>query len=197
MDKIILEVPELSQAEINFGSQKIYVDVYLSIEKKVILLSNYMTSLYQERNFVSNYIEAEYSLILGILDFCTNIDINMSGSNAFDLNMILATGVFKDIKDKIINYSELRNDISRLIELNNGKKSIGYKFDTVADKLISFLDSLSKIDLTEAGMKKLIDNLGKEVKQLNKTIGVTQILDKDFQSALLENSQTTNSVIAK
>lgn len=188
MDKIILEISELSQAEINFGSQKIYVDVYIPIEKKVVLLSNYMTSLYQEKNFVGNYIESEYGLILGILDLCTNIDV--SGENdTFDLNGILASGVFKDIKDKILNYNELRNDISRLIELNNSSKSIGHKFDMVADRLILFLNNLSEIDLSEQGIKKMISNFTEEVSQLNKTIGAVPTTAKPKQSSKKSNDE--------
>jgi hypothetical protein len=76
----------------------------------------------------------------------------------------MATDLWEKIISKITNYAIFRDDLDLIVEkLEDQKaieKSIGSTIDKASTKVFEFLDKVSQLDLSEAGVKKLVEDLG-------------------------------------
>jgi len=154
MDKIQLKFNPIPWAEImNEGNPNIKVNPYISLENKMILFKNYTSSYFATDDFVDNYINAFYGLMLGVVDLCTNISVEN-----LDMNDFISSGMWAEIKSKIVNYSEVQSDLYSLIKLYSeqrlAEQSMGVAFDKLS---ISILEFIQSIDLSSEGVQKLIN----------------------------------------
>ena len=154
MDKIQLKFNPIPWAEImKEGNPNIKVNPYISLENKMILFKNYTSSYFATDDFVDNYINAFYGLMLGVVDLCTNISVEN-----LDMNDFISSGMWAEIKSKIVNYSEVQSDLYSLIKLYSeqrlAEQSMGVAFDKLS---ISILEFIQSIDLSSEGVQKLIN----------------------------------------
>jgi hypothetical protein len=154
MDKIKVNLISEPVVKFEFQGQSIEVVPYITLENKIIFYTNYVNSLFENKNDGEfdpiSYIEAEYSLILGVVDKCTNVDITSA-----KIDDIVNSGLWDKIIDRIENYFEVYEDIRGIIARIDHKKSIGNVIDGFANKLNMFLDNLSKMDMSSEGLDKL------------------------------------------
>jgi len=153
MDKIQLNLSPIKWVEImNEGNPNIKVNPYISLENKMILFKNYTSSYFATDDFVDNYINAYYGLMLGVVDLCTNISVDK-----LDMNDFISSGMWADIKKKIVNYSEVQSDLYSLIKLYSeqrlAEQSMGVAFDKLSMAILEFIQS---IDLSPEGVQKII-----------------------------------------
>ena len=170
MEKITLNLAQPEQEEFSFNKQLIKVDPYITVGNKYILLSNYMEGLFKESDEEGNvldvtgkYITSEHALILGILDLCTNINIEN-----LDLDIVFATGLWDEVKSHIKNYNDIRSDIARLVSQHNQDASVGVVLDKISEKISATLDKLSELDISEEGIAKLFKEFNRVVDDADK-----------------------------
>jgi hypothetical protein len=155
-EKISLKKSEVISFE--FGKMDIKVEPYLSMMQKTVLIKSYLESYFGEGDFVENYMIAENGNILGILDLCTNIDVQ-----DISLDNVVSSGLWYKIRDNILNYSEFTGDLWKVVDKikkqNELEKSIGNSFDRMSNAVIQFLSKVSELDLSNEGINKLVGEL--------------------------------------
>jgi hypothetical protein len=165
MDKIAVVAKQKKEVKIEFNEQEIIVKPYISIESKIVLMNNYISMLFEPgKDLVSNYIGAEYALILGVVDFNTNVLVSEESIN---IDNLVGSGLWNMIVDKIYNYYEFKNEVEVICERIKEKVAIERSFNTSFDKLsnaiIGFIEKVSDLDLSEAGIKNLVEAMKTEV----------------------------------
>jgi len=161
MDKIQLKLEPIKWVEVmNENNPNIKVNPYISLENKMILFKNYTSSYFFTNDFVDNYINAYYGLMLGVVDLCTNISVEN-----LDMNDFISSGLWGEIKSKIVNYQEVQSDLYSLIKLYSeqrvAEQSMGVAFDRFSESILGFIQS---IDLSSEGVQKIISQF-QEVSQ--------------------------------
>jgi hypothetical protein len=162
--------------DITFKFQKIDIIVrpYITMETKYILIDGYANVLNSdEYDDTRKYVEAEYALKLGIIQHQTNVDIEKNS-----IDKILSSGLYKAVIANIYNYDELKVDIAEIVNRVNDSKSASKALTKLTDKVIMTLDQLSKVDLSEDGVKKLLSALNEEKEKLNNYIPVVNAGEK-------------------
>jgi len=154
MDKIQLKFKPIEWVEImSEDNPNIKVNPFISLENKMILFKNYTSSYFATDDFVDNYINAYYGLMLGVVDLCTNISVEN-----LDMNDFVSSGLWKTIKSKISNYQEVQSDLYSLIKLYSeqrvAEQSMGVAFDRFSESILSFIQG---IDLSSEGVQKIIN----------------------------------------
>jgi len=153
MEKIQLNFKPVEWVEImNEGNPNIKVNPYISLENKMILFKNYTSSYFATSDFVDNYINAYYGLMLGVIDLCTNISVEK-----LDMNDFISSGMWTQIKSKIANYQDVQSDLYNIIKLYSEQrvveKSMGSAFDRLSESILGFIQG---IDLTPEGIEKIV-----------------------------------------
>jgi hypothetical protein len=73
LEKIVLPVKDKRFTEMEYKGSTIWIDPYITLKNQTELIRNYISSYFQDDDIVKNYIEAEGSMVLQILDKQTNI----------------------------------------------------------------------------------------------------------------------------
>jgi hypothetical protein len=174
-EKVFIKIAPTKELLITFEKQDIYVYPYISLANETKIISDYCSSLFKEGGFLGNYIEAEYSMVLSVLDLCTNIKLVDEDNVTIDLDDILASGLWEEIKKKIDNFDKMRNHadnvVRNIVRENDLKKSLGAVVDGLSVKLFDLLDKLSNMDFSEAGIKELVSNLKEQTQNFTEKFG--------------------------
>jgi len=165
VEKIKLEFRESEIKTFSFNKQIISINPYISLDNKARLITNYINSFIDNTDKVMAYLEAEYGLILGILETNTNIDIE--DMNKTDLDNLISSDLWYHIKQNVQNYQELRGDISSVLTDVRDDNSYRENFSILVESIVSFLDKVSRIDISEEAIKNLIASLNDEAGKLN------------------------------
>jgi predicted RNase H-like nuclease (RuvC/YqgF family) len=170
MEKINITLKEDQNCSILYGNMTIEIYPYMSLNNKLEIIGSYVDTLFKGNDIGDNYITAEYILMLSVIDKCTNININDSdiiGHPSF-------SGLWESIKSNIKNYSEFRNELDKIVELKQKDKSVSAELNRIVYKISGFINELSKMDLSENGIKQLLETYGEltsNIDDLNKTLG--------------------------
>jgi hypothetical protein len=160
--KIILKSEDF--IKIDHNGQEIIVNPYISLTTKTILFRNYIESYYKIGDIVNNFLDAKYSLILGIIDLCTNISLEN-----IDIDALISSGVWDKIRINIKNYNDVTADLYIILkfisEKNSMEKSMSSTFDKLSESIINFMHNL---DLSSDGINSLIKELNKETSEFDK-----------------------------
>jgi hypothetical protein len=174
MNKIDIKLSELEIKKVYFQDNPIEVNPYINLENKYTLLNNYANVLnnvsYDETR---KYVEAEYGVKLGIIDLQTNINVEN-----LEIDKILSSGLFDKVIENITNYFELREDIAEIVDRVNNSKSASIAFVKMTDKVIEFLDTISKVDLSQEGITNLLSSLNAPLEEVKKFYPVVQSGEK-------------------
>jgi hypothetical protein len=165
--KINIKKPKNIVLDIN-DEESIVIRPYLTVAEQTFLIKDYIDSLYDENSdALHNYTMAEYSLVLGIIDICTDIDIE-----DMDVDDIINSDIWNIIQDKIF-YKDLRIKINEIIKRIDTEKSFGSVVKDITDKINSILNKFLEIDVSKFDMQeinKMFDKLKEEKSNLDNTI---------------------------
>ena len=168
MDKINFVVNKKRFVSFDFKEQEIIVNSYLSEELKLDLANKYFAFMFNEENLINGYFQAEWSLILGIVEACTNIKVfHEDEDESFDLNNLIESGLWHKISENIENYKEFRNQLKEIQNLSNAQKRIGKKILEILSKVSDLIDQISSLDLSEDGIAKLIEGFNSEIEKFS------------------------------
>ena len=165
-----------------FGDGLVKYEAYISLENKMLLLYDYARTLYnalsgfvvEGKDIVDAYVTAEYTLILGIVQLCTNLSVE--GDNPIEINDLIGSGLWNIIRTRIKNYDDLRKDIDSIEKLMFEKikydNMTNVKLNNIFDKISSVLDNFSNFNVDE--FSKKMGEFQEELKKLNETVpGIT------------------------
>ena len=143
---------------------------YLSLESKLQIIEPYLESLFADANIAKNYLIAEYSLMVSVVDFCTNIDIEDEDI----IGKLVSTGLWDEIRKNIINYNEFRKELETIVEMRKEQDSVFSNLNDLIFRIGDFITNISQLDFSENGMKELakgFESLNKNVDGLKNTFG--------------------------
>jgi hypothetical protein len=168
MEKIQIKFPGKTTEEFYVDGQKIIVKKYISLEDKYTVISNLMTTI-SSGIFWTDYIQAKYEMILAIVDMCTNISISIEQENLVE--NIISSGLWDNIKSRIVNYNEFEKEIFDIQEFIIKYKAIEISensaINKVAEKILELLNKFSELDFSKEGMRSLLDEFKKETSKLS------------------------------
>ena len=162
--------------EINKKLTKLYegmtyqVMPYILLEDKLQIVESYLESLFANTDATKNYLTAEYSLMLSVIDFCTNIDIDDEDI----IKKLVATGLWDDIRKSIVNYNEFRGELDKIVKMKQFENSVSSNLNALILRIYDFIENISELDFSENGMKQLsegFEKLSKNVDGLKNTFG--------------------------
>lgn len=171
MEKVKLEIVSEEKSIFKVGDAYIEVIPHLSLSTQAALISQYIEDMYfaKEQNLIESVytrrINAELSQMLYIVQTQTNIDFE-----SLDQNMFIDSVYWKEIINKIDNYSEFRERQEQVLfdyerQLDKAD-SVGTVLSGLIEKLSSFIEQIGDITpesiaaLQETG-KDLIERLEK------------------------------------
>jgi hypothetical protein len=170
---------------VNFLFNKESIEVTpISLAKQVSIIKQYIVYYFFDGIFVDNYFNAEWTLILSVVDACTNVPIIEESDNV-DLDYLITSGLWEQIKAKISNYDEFRTNLNTVVkQISEQKalnKSLGVVFDKLVDQLFLFFDKIGKLDLSEEGIKNLLGELKNETSNFNEKFNMNPNREKLIQ----------------
>lgn len=146
--------------------QKIEINPYATPSDKRVI-ANYAIQTSEDKtktdenslDVADAYSKFEYGFIGGVLATMTNIDIEK-----LNIDDVVASGLWEDIKNSIVNYWELVSDIEKVYDSRIREVNAESKLNKILDKLASILDNFSEIDFSPENIKKMIEqiSIGKE-----------------------------------
>lgn len=155
--KIVLENKE--PIVVNFNGVEILVNPYITLDDKIKLIKIYLDSYFSSGEFYLSYLSAEYSIVLAIMDLCTNIDIT-----GIKVDEIINSGLWDEIIPNITNYWEFKEDLGSVIKAMRedivAQKSVGSVIENASNKISMIIDKMMEIDISQDGINKLIEKIG-------------------------------------
>lgn len=165
MDKNAINIAYKKLISLDYNGTELLVDPYISMQSQISLIDNYVDMIFKPGGgLVSNYIGAEYALILGILDLNTNVIVD---TDSKDIDLFVKSGLWDLTRENIKNYREFRtwldNTCKQFRERVAIERSFNTSFDKLSNSIIGFIDKVSDFDLSEDGIKKLVEAMKTEV----------------------------------
>lgn len=134
-----IEFKSVDAVEVTFGNEKIKVKPYLSMTDQVTILTVYLEEYFSNAN--TGIINSEFKLIMGVLDYCTDINVDK-----LSLNDIMANyKLWKEINSKIVNYGDFRAWIAKTIDEIREQKRLEKSLGNVVEKILEFISNLKDV----------------------------------------------------
>lgn len=160
-EKQKLKLENKKNVRLDFDKFEILVKPYISLNDKISILRTYFDAFLSENDIIVAYMQAEYSIVLQIIDLCTDIDIDNAG-----VDDLISSGVWDKVVAEISNYWKLRQDIDTIVKFMRedsiAEKSVGTVIDNLSGKVLGLIDKLSQIDVSKEGF----EILSQEIKKL-------------------------------
>ena len=145
-----------------FQEQEVQVLPYIPQAVKMHIAKTYVETMLSEDNIVNKYYAAEWSVILGIVEHCTNLNINGDSFEKF-----MSSGLWEELTYKIYNYYELLDEIKIIMEALSSKETFEATLVALSEKLsgkiVEFIDKISSLDLSKEGIANLVSSLKGEM----------------------------------
>jgi len=151
MDKITLEYKAPENKKITYNEVEIEIVPVLNFVQQAGLINRYANEYFGqvENKLVSlaphNYVEAEYNLMVYVIQTVTNIDVE---SLSFEL--LSDVSFWNEIVNNISNYSDFRKRLDCVVEEIKEEikiqKSIGQVLDNALGKLSGLLEMFSNLN---------------------------------------------------
>ena len=155
---------------INWGKNQIDIKPFISMEEQAVVIENYVVNYFTamgDLTLSQSRVLAEYMSKLDIIEMCTN----MVREEVKDV--VFYNGLWDEIEKNIVNYSEYRRILDRILEQASrdvsDRKQLGsivdmfaIKIESMLTKLGSSLESFKPEDLDKA--KELAKTLGDQLK---------------------------------
>lgn len=195
MNKVKYDFSSQNEEVVSLKHQGITVNVStsLSLSEKGFLtdlyLSNYMNPDVSLSGDFSrfDYIGAETTLVLAIVDMKTSIDVK---DENFDADGFMQTGLWERICQSIDNYEQFRKELERVVQDAKDeivlRNSIGSILNTVSGKLFSLLDEISK-NVSNDNIERAANTAKELMNELKQTPLMDIYLDKSKETLLKSN----------
>jgi hypothetical protein len=164
---------------LKFDNIKIILRPYLTINEKSSIIKEYIDILFDpdNDNIIDKYLCAENTLILHIMDVCTNLKIDEN----IGVDLIIESGLWNNVRERIAKYGIFRNDLEKIIdfvrEQNVINKSVGNILDKFAIKVMDILNQIPDLDTNS--VKEVAEKFTMELEKLNQTVpGITKTVVK-------------------
>ena len=179
MDKLDFVISNKETIKFEFQKNDIEVMQYIP-QASMLELGKTFVDL-SLRNFdgvVEGYYSAYWSVVMGILNECTNVKVNEE-----NFDSIISSGLWDEIKLRIVNYEEfitgLDKILQRELEVRALQNGLGQSLDKVTNGVLGFLNKIGELDLSQDGINNLIGKLGSVVKETEEKFpGSTVIIKK-------------------
>ena len=119
MDKISVSLTTKKSIRLDPDSS-IFVVPFINLTNKAIYIKNYVATYFKENDFVDDYLEAEWELMLSIIGDHTNYKIE----DDLDINALIDSGFWDSVTEKIQNYYEFRSELDTIIDHLNKEREI-------------------------------------------------------------------------
>jgi len=176
VEKQTINIVAIKPVAIEYREQTIKVIPYLDLKSKVELMKSYVEEFFSNTNITSTYMIAQYSLILGIVDYQTDIDITN-----LDVDDIINSGLWDQIKYHILNYDEFKNEIGEVVKFMREnivvENSVGNVLSNLSMNLTNFLTKISEIDLSKEGVTKILEALNEQKNEYNKIVDPSKVVE--------------------
>lgn len=172
MEKIEIVFSKPPITVIDFDNKKIEIENYIPLSVRTKLSQWYVASILDaERDLADRFFNAEMTLVLGIVDECTNLAIIREGEYLIDIDGLIGSDLWNLIKNNISNYKDFRRDLARIVDMaienEHVQKSVGSVIDALASKGFELLGKVSETDLSEEGVAKLLKNFDSVINNFN------------------------------
>ena len=183
MEKQKIKVVPMEWICTEFGKQgEFKIKPYLSLEDKLKLSEAYFDAILKndsdDYTYAMKEFEAEYAVIIGIVDLCTDLSIDNENNTGFE--NITSSGLREFIRNQIKNYNdfriELKNIFDRIRENVALEKSIGTTFDRLTNAVMEMIEKFSNADISDEGMKKAAEIFKSSLETLQIEAPITEIL---------------------
>jgi hypothetical protein len=178
MDKVKLVLGSAEYKDVIFKKLEFKVMPFISLATKTEMLNDYIGTLFKEGDPKDNYIQAEYTLILEVVDKLSNIEVIDLENKVLSVDDIISSGLWDFLQSKIEGYDQFRWELDAIIELkhkqNAIENSVGKIVSNLSNKLMVFLDKLNDIDLSDEGINKLVTELKTGLNDLDAKWGPTK-----------------------
>ncbi len=153
------------QIRIDLGDYVVLVNPYITLNNKIEIIKTYVENFFSNEIVYSNFLMAEYSTILAVMDLCTDVDIsNLS------VDDIINSGLWGQVSNSIENYKSFKEELYKVVDYmredNINKKSFGVVAENISNKVLAFVEKLSELDVSQDGINELINKLSESQKQL-------------------------------
>lgn len=171
MEKINIIFSDIKPVRIEFGDNTIEIKKRIPLETRTNLTKWYIDAMLDEtKSLADRFWEAEMTLLLGIVDVCTNIAISFE-EHAIDVEKLIASGLWDEIKKNIVDYDDFRNEliyvVGLAIENKRTQNSVGSLAEDLMVKVTDFLNKISEMDLSEDGVGKLLKKFDETINGFN------------------------------
>lgn len=161
-DKVKLVFPDEKQDSFKFGEKIVTVKTYLGLALQKELIENYIEIYFapnSENRF--DYLGAEATLILDVMDKCTNIAfVDDEDKTLFSMDDIISNPeLFAQIKTRIKNYDEFYRSLHRVISDIREKKSLEKSVGGVIDRLYETISTFLLEFSSEENIRKVNEML--------------------------------------
>lgn len=166
--KVTFGIPKDGEVVLGDGTL-VYVKPYLELTDMAVLMSEYMEEFFKDSP--THVIQAEYKLILALLDACTSVEIDEKTIGGLLSNF----KVLEEIKSKIKNYGEFRALLKQTVEEKKEQKRLELSLGKQIESVVRFFTELSTLEITDENManaKELVEILkDSPIKEILKKVG--------------------------
>jgi hypothetical protein len=155
---------------------------WLSLEDKLKLVEAYLNAIFDNDDdkytHAMKELEAEYSIIIGVVDLCTDLSIDFEKDSA-GFEVIISSGLWDLIRSNIHNYNEFREELKSIVSHAREdvalEKSIGTNFDRLAEAAMKLIEQFSNADISDEGMKRAAETFKSSLETLQVESAVSNI----------------------
>lgn len=175
--------------DLEYNGFNIKVKTYIPLAERYILTDNFVENILDtSMRMGGRYIQADLQFRLGVVDLCTNIDVD----DDFDIDKFFNSGLYEKITEHIENYGELIDDMYGASyyarEEFNGKQTVSHRLAELVDMIDDFLAKISSVDLSTEGVSNLIAGMLNAQKEFNDKYAIDEP-ELDFAKAIAEVSE--------
>lgn len=179
MDKSDFVISNKETIKFEFQKNDIEVMQYIPQASMLELGKTFVDlSLRDYNEVVEDYYSAYWSVIMGILNECTNVKVNEE-----NFDSIISSGLWDEIKLRIINYEKFISDLDKILqrelEIRALQNGLEQSLDKITNGVLEFLNKIGEMDLSQDGINNLVGKLGSVVKETEEKFpGSTAIVKK-------------------
>lgn len=168
-EKVNIKFPGMEKQLIRYKGQDVLVEPYITISAQTQLIREYFAFLFDDlgNDLPARYIIAEHALILGIINYQTNIELDN-----VDADQLFASDLWGAVRKEILNYESFRQKLDNAIKFYQKElaleKSVGTVLEDISAKVIAFVDKISNMNTDD--IKNISGELAEQVDKLGKTL---------------------------
>ena len=166
-DSIVLNFKEYEEpiVEEEWRGNAIKIKKYISEHDQIFLYKTYVDIYFENTDPTSRYLSANYSMVLAIINLCTNID-----TKDIVLSDVISSGLWALIRKNIVNYNYVMKDIEKLVEMISTEKkieaSLGYALESIVAKATAAIENSN---ISDENIKESVGKLLEGIEALRET----------------------------